>query len=60
MFLVYFIGRDVFVNKNTGHTVTNESLIPKEDDEGDLDFYFLIMCWLTKYSHAHVDVDAMN
>ncbi|XP_048732928.2 uncharacterized protein LOC125649424 isoform X3 [Ostrea edulis] len=28
-------GRDVFVNKNTGHTVTNEKLIPNEDDEGD-------------------------
>lgn len=28
-------GRDIFVNKNTGHTVTDENLIPKEERQDE-------------------------
>lgn len=36
LFLIFYTGRDIFVNKNTGHTVTDENLIPKEEREGTL------------------------
>lgn len=34
LFLIFYTGRDIFVNKNTGHTVTDENLIPREEREG--------------------------
>lgn len=40
LFLVFYAGRDIFVNKNTGHTVTDENLIPKEERQGIKDASF--------------------
>lgn len=43
LFLIFYTGRDIFVNKNTGHTVTDESLIPKEEREGIKDLSFRLL-----------------
>lgn len=43
LFLIFYTGRDIFVNKNTGHTVTDENLIPKEEREGIKDLSFRLL-----------------
>lgn len=43
LFLIFYTGRDIFVNKNTGHTVTDENLIPKEEREGINDLSFRLL-----------------
>lgn len=43
LFLIFYTGRDIFVNKNTGHTVTDENLIPKEERQGIKDASFRLL-----------------
>ena len=39
--LVYVVGKDIFVNKRTGHTITDENMIPKEDKQSTYIHVFL-------------------
>lgn len=51
LFLIFYTGRDIFVNKNTGHTVTDENLIPKEEREGIKDLSFRLL-----YLYLHMRI----
>lgn len=51
LFLIFYTGRDIFVNKNTGHTVTDENLIPKEEREGIKDSSFNLLYCRSLFIH---------
>lgn len=54
LFLIFYTGRDIFVNKNTGHTVTDENLIPKEEREGIKDSSFRLLYCRSLFIHEDI------
>lgn len=56
LFLIFYTGRDIFVNKNTGRTVTDENLIPKEEREGTCikDSSFRLLYCRSLFTHEDI------
>lgn len=51
---MFYTGRDIFVNKNTGHTVTDENFIPKQEREGIKDSSFRFLYCRSLFTHEDI------